>query len=906
MYLISEKLITNFINIPRIEEQTLPDALQFIVANDDSFKAACYFSCNEFRNTINCYDFYPPEIENLKTSINEHIKKLDLDLNGEIRDGEGLIIYVAKKFINKEYDKCYISIKDVDLFKNNKTNELNRYYEEILTGYNSEYFLPVYIKDKYSDNSEKRILHAVLVLFSNKDNVTVNEYQLKSLSDILSVFITMKTTKDADKRLNQFINDLSIVINVDSIIEKNKKVFDALKHLFVDNGDETNQRHSHLVYASLWSLNDNNPEDIFLEKEHTSNFLGKSQEQVKSTPYIIDRNEVHDGKKHCFYDYIKSIYDKMKRGEELKFNDIIDPKQFPTVNDQFTNFDVFLESQNLCKSDILVLVPIFPFDKNKLNYFGLLTLYFDEKSYSYYNSFNFLETVSRTIFSSQYIVIQNMQRKLREKLIQETGFIIEKEKEYYRNACEIIRNSIRCKECLIYLYEGTTLKKVFDEEITIPPNICMADLSSRYPNFSIWFDNYRTSLEKDNVETSPFIYSKRDFIYNDTEPIYSSMLIPILDNKKEIVGFIELINKIKSIDGEDKGSSFLYYHFDIASTASDIISLSIQILKQYKISDGTLSKLNHELPAQTEVITQNAKSIIEELKYQKISKRDHINNLVYRISGAASIIRNYSQYAKMKNFDGETANSAREALNLKTFLMSSLDIFRADARKSGVDVRVIFNDDSKYENTIYVHQLFQTAIINLVNNAVKYAVLGTCVIIKMISTGDEYKIIVENMGIAIPDDDSNRIWEENFRGKKATEKCLTGTGLGLSLVQRIVEAHGGTVIAEADNDLFDYNIFGIIGLHKALKEIESNEKRMSLLNCFTKEGKKDYEELSLPIPPDIIEKYNKYSVFRLRDNELIKEFIAYRKENNILFEEMATLYLKEPISHIKFTVSIKK
>lgn len=908
MYLLSEKLIKEFIDIPRIEEQTLPDALKYIINNDNDkkFEAACYFSCNEFKDTIYCHDFYPPEIENLKTSINEHIKKLDLNLKGEIKDEEGLIICVAKKFVNKEYEKCYISINDVDHFKKDKTNELSRYFKDIPTGYKSEYFLPVYIKDKYPDGKEKRILHAVLVLFSNKD-VTVTENQLENLSDILSVFITMKTTKDADKKLNQFVNELSGVIDVDNIVQKNNIVFKALRTLFVKNDEEENQQHSHLVYASLWSLNDNDPDDIFLEKEHALNFLDLPT-QTESTPYVVNCKKIQGRKQHYFYRYI-AIINRLKKKKGKEFSRFIKPKFLSSLDDQFTNFDIFLETQQLRSSDILVLVPIFPFDKNKLKYVGLLSLYFDEKSYSYYYNSNFLETVSREIFLSRYIVIQNMRRKLRGKLIRETGSIIEKEKEYYKKVCDIIRDSIKCKECLIYLYENaTTLSKVVEEErlLIFPAKICTTNLPSKFQYFSSWLNDFKISLEERGAEIPPFIYSRKDLIHKSEDRIYSLMVLPIVINRNEIAGFIVLVNKIKKIDGENKGSSFLYCHFEIASIAEDIISLFIQIFRQHKISDGTLSKLNHELPAQTEVIIQNAKSIGEELKVQAIRNRAHINNLVYRISGAASIIRQYSQYTKMKNFDEETANSAKEALDLKTFVRSMQDIFRTDARKRGVNVKFVFSDDSKHENTIYVHQQFQSAIINLINNAIQYAAFGTIVIVKMISTSDEYKIIVENMGISIPDEDRNRIWEENFRGKKAAEKYLTGTGFGLSLVQRIVGAHGGTVIPDADNDLFDYNIFGIIGLQKILKEIKSNEKKMIELNCLTEEGRKDYEMLSCPISLETLEKYKKYSDFRFRDNELIKEFIAYRKENNILFEEMATLYLKEPVSHIKFTVSMKK
>src|SRR6202007_3233520 len=52
-------------------------------------------------------------------------------------------------------------------------------------------------------------------------------------------------------------------------------------------------------------------------------------------------------------------------------------------------------------------------------------------------------------------------------------------------------------------------------------------------------------------------------------------------------------------------------------------------------------------------------------------------------------------------------------------------------------------------------------------------------------------------GAGIPPEEQKRVFDAFFRGRKAVQDQIHGTGLGLHLVKRIVEAHGGTVSLES-------------------------------------------------------------------------------------------------------------
>ncbi|MFB3825994.1 MAG: sensor histidine kinase [Bryobacteraceae bacterium] len=90
------------------------------------------------------------------------------------------------------------------------------------------------------------------------------------------------------------------------------------------------------------------------------------------------------------------------------------------------------------------------------------------------------------------------------------------------------------------------------------------------------------------------------------------------------------------------------------------------------------------------------------------------------------------------------------------------------------------------------------AIENLLINAAKYGMDGSnWVGVYASATGGEEQPAVEirvaDHGAGIPEDERDQIFEPFFRGRRALQEQVHGTGLGLSLVKSIVEAHGGAI-----------------------------------------------------------------------------------------------------------------
>lgn len=90
------------------------------------------------------------------------------------------------------------------------------------------------------------------------------------------------------------------------------------------------------------------------------------------------------------------------------------------------------------------------------------------------------------------------------------------------------------------------------------------------------------------------------------------------------------------------------------------------------------------------------------------------------------------------------------------------------------------------------------AIQNLINNSLKYSNGNKWLKISAVNEGKFVKIYVKDRGVGISKKDLKQIFEPFYRSKEVVDEQISGNGLGLSLVEQIVKAHGGKISAESE------------------------------------------------------------------------------------------------------------
>ena len=136
---------------------------------------------------------------------------------------------------------------------------------------------------------------------------------------------------------------------------------------------------------------------------------------------------------------------------------------------------------------------------------------------------------------------------------------------------------------------------------------------------------------------------------------------------------------------------------------------------------------------------------------------------------------------------------SRKRLDIGTLVSSCLDTFRATGRTAGYDIDAqlaaawVDGDATRLE---------QIAT-NLIDNALKYTPAGGRIEITVAPINDEVVLRVSDSGVGIAPDLLPHVFDVFVQGAISIDRSQGGLGIGLSLVRRLVELHGGTVSASS-------------------------------------------------------------------------------------------------------------
>ena len=100
-------------------------------------------------------------------------------------------------------------------------------------------------------------------------------------------------------------------------------------------------------------------------------------------------------------------------------------------------------------------------------------------------------------------------------------------------------------------------------------------------------------------------------------------------------------------------------------------------------------------------------------------------------------------------------------------------------------------------------ELIALALDQLLDNASKYSAIETPIEVHLTQQPHETAVVIRNSGVPIPAEEQERIFQRFYRSAGGAHGP-TGTGVGLSIVKKVAEAHGGATWVECDNDLTSF------------------------------------------------------------------------------------------------------
>ncbi len=175
--------------------------------------------------------------------------------------------------------------------------------------------------------------------------------------------------------------------------------------------------------------------------------------------------------------------------------------------------------------------------------------------------------------------------------------------------------------------------------------------------------------------------------------------------------------------------------------------------------------------------------------------KEFMTDITAEIDRETKIINDLLSLVKL---DRKAAALNIEQISLNDMIESILKMLKPLAEKSGVDLviesfRPVMCDADPVKLSL--------AIMNLVENGIKYNKKNGAVHVTLNSDKNYAYIRVEDTGIGMPKDALNHIFERFYRVDKSHSKEIGGTGLGLSIVKEIIALHGGEIKVSSIEDI---------------------------------------------------------------------------------------------------------
>ena len=243
----------------------------------------------------------------------------------------------------------------------------------------------------------------------------------------------------------------------------------------------------------------------------------------------------------------------------------------------------------------------------------------------------------------------------------------------------------------------------------------------------------------------------------------------------------------------------LYSFMDILS----FLMSAEQVSKKLEIMEGYVKEIGHDIASSIQAIIAKLKAVsdgylVGDLAINKIREAEEEIMATYRIADTLGITVD-------PDYNIKTGND----FDLVKVINNAISLCKSEADERGLVIKcmyytqpcinVLWGDEKSMQSEIKLwgdEQAIQTAIIHLLINAIKYADNSTIIYVSAYNEVNELSLDVENTGMPIDDSEKHELWTFGFRGAKAYEMHVNGSGIGLFTVKKIILAHSGSVASK--------------------------------------------------------------------------------------------------------------
>ncbi|HUS67274.1 MAG TPA: HAMP domain-containing sensor histidine kinase [Kofleriaceae bacterium] len=204
-----------------------------------------------------------------------------------------------------------------------------------------------------------------------------------------------------------------------------------------------------------------------------------------------------------------------------------------------------------------------------------------------------------------------------------------------------------------------------------------------------------------------------------------------------------------------------------------------------------LAGVAHDLRNPLTVIRGSVELVLDAERMAPDQRRRALERTVRQIDAMDRLLGDF--------LDARSIQSGRLALrperhDLCRLAVDVTELFRLSAHRHDISIDVPAEPVFARCDGVRLEQV----LVNLLSNAIKYSPDGGAVTVAVRDGGDHGTLVVADEGVGIPADEVDGIFEPFHRASSHARSDIPGTGLGLSTVRRIVEAHGGRIELDSE------------------------------------------------------------------------------------------------------------
>jgi two-component system phosphate regulon sensor histidine kinase PhoR len=206
-----------------------------------------------------------------------------------------------------------------------------------------------------------------------------------------------------------------------------------------------------------------------------------------------------------------------------------------------------------------------------------------------------------------------------------------------------------------------------------------------------------------------------------------------------------------------------------------------------------VANVSHEIKTPLTAI----KGFVETLQQGNVDKAEEnqrfLGIIQKHVDRLNSIIEDLLALSRVEQEDEGKEIDFRQ-VNIEDTFRAAMQLCRPKAEEKEIRIDL---DCRKDATAIFDPTLIEQAVVNLLDNALKYSEPQSTVLLKSHQQNSELIISVQDHGIGIAQKHLPRIFERFYRVDKARSRNMGGTGLGLAIVKHVAQAHGGHVKVES-------------------------------------------------------------------------------------------------------------